>query len=221
MNTHCSPIRCLTILVAATIPLCQAHGPAAGGAEQTEAPAAKAATTSPDPRRDMIAALPALGPHASLREQAEVFDRFVGTWDCDFAIFSENGNVNRFSGQVLFGWILDGHAMQDIWIGYPKADSGGERDIGTTLRFFDKSSGTWRVVFVAAAYGYMIQLEGGAEGDRIVLRGKDVDGSSLRWSFNDIRADSFVWCGESSHDGGKTWWLQEEHHMKRRAAPVR
>ena len=47
---------------------------------------------------------------------------------------------------------------------------------------------------------------------------QDTDGSEMRWSFNDIRPDSFVWRGEVSHDGGKTWWLQEEHHMKRRAS---
>ena len=55
------------------------------------------------------------------------------------------------------------------------------------------------------------------EGDRIVLRGVDSDGSPIRWSFNDIKPDSFVWRGEKSRDGGKTWKLEEEHHMKRRA----
>jgi hypothetical protein len=36
-----------------------------------------------DSRRDMIAALPAVGPHPSLGDQALIFDRFVGTWDCN------------------------------------------------------------------------------------------------------------------------------------------
>jgi hypothetical protein len=38
----------------------------------------------------------------------------------------------------------------------------------------------------------------------------------LRWSFNDLKGDSFIWRGEKSGDGGKTWKLEEEHHMKRR-----
>jgi hypothetical protein len=38
----------------------------------------------------------------------------------------------------------------------------------------------------------------------------------LRWSFNEIQTDSFIWRGEKSRDGGKTWRLREEHHMKRR-----
>ena len=59
-------------------------------------------------------------------------------------------------------------------------------------------------------------MEGGKEGDRIVLQGRDVDDCDIRWSFNDIKDDSFTWRGEKSRDGGKTWRLEEEHHMKRR-----
>jgi len=58
-------------------------------------------------------------------------------------------------------------------------------------------------------------LKGGAVGDRIVLEGVDRDGSPFRWSFNDIRRDSFVWRGEISSDGGKTWRLEQEMRLKR------
>jgi hypothetical protein len=167
-----------------------------------------------DSRRDMITALPAAGPHPSLGDQARVFDRFVGTWDCDYATYSEDGKVTRFSGEVIFGWIIDGHAMQDIWISQPKGAT--ERSIGTSVRYYDGKSATWRVVWIAPTADTIIKLTGGLVGDRIVLLGQDTDGSPLRWSFNEIHPESFVWRGESSRDGGKTWWLQEEHHMKRR-----
>ena len=170
----------------------------------------------PDPRRDLITALPAPGPHLSLGAEARTFDRVVGAWDADYSFHAEDGGVSHSKGEVRFGWVLDGHAIQDIFIGYPKRPT-DERNVGTTLRFFDAKTRVWRVVFVAPAFGVIITLEGGADGDdRIVLRDKDSDGSSLRWSFYDIRADSFTWRGEISHDGGKTWRLEEEHHMKRR-----
>src|SRR5205085_11456165 len=86
----------------------------------------------------------------------------------------------------------------------------------TGVRFVEPKTDKWTVMFAAPAFGVAIRMEGGAEGDRIVLRGHDDKGASLRWSFNDIRADSFVWRGETSHDGGKTWRLEEEHHMTRR-----
>lgn len=197
------------LLVAATLCWSSSNTGGAGplGAAQEAA--------TPDPRRDMITVLPATGPHPSLGDQARLFDRFVGTWDCDYATYTKDGKVTRFSGEVIFGWIIDGHALQDIWISYPKG-AGTERSIGTSVRYYDTKSAMLRVVWIAPAADTIIKLTGGPVGDRIVLLGQDTDGSPLRWSFNEIRADSFVWRGESSRDKGKTWWLQEEHHMKRR-----
>lgn len=169
-----------------------------------------------DPRQQMISVLAASKPHPSLGDQAEVWDRFVGTWDCDFGFYLDDGTVRRSAGELEFGWILDGRALQDIWISYPD-DGTNERNIGTSIRFFDDKSRTWRVVFVSPANGGLLTVQGGVEGGRIVLRGTDDEGAALRWSFNDIEAHSFVWRGEKSRDGGKTWRLEEEHHMKRRA----
>ncbi len=153
----------------------------------------------------------------SLGDEARVWDRFIGAWDCDFTFFLEDGSVRRSRGELEFGWVMDGRAIQDIWITYPK-EAGKERGIGTSLRFFDSKSKTWQVVFISPAYNAVITVRGGIEGDRIVLRGVNDNGSMLRWSFNDIKPDSFTWRGEKSRDGGKTWKLEEEHHMKRRAA---
>jgi hypothetical protein len=170
---------------------------------------------SPDPRTAMIDVLPALGPHPSLGDEASTFDRFIGTWDCQYMFHLDNGSTRQSKGEVRFGWVLDGQAIQDIWISYPK-EPGKERGIGTTVRFFDTRAKTWRMIFVNPDYGAVLQVSGGSEGDRIVLRGVDDEGSMLRWSFNDITANAFVWRGEKSLDGGKTWKLEEEHHMTRR-----
>lgn len=168
-----------------------------------------------DSRQQMIAVLASPGPHVSLGEQARVWDRFIGTWDCDFGFLLENGSVRHAPGELEFGWVLDGRAIQDLWITYPR-DGETERGIGTSIRFFDDKSKSWRVVFVSPKYGAVLTVQGGVEGDRIVLRGRDEEGAMLRWSFNDIQADSFTWRGETSRDGGKTWRLEEEHRMRRR-----
>ena len=167
-------------------------------------------------RQAMITALSALSPHPSLGDEARVFDRFVGTWDCNYTFYLDDGSTKQSKGELEFGWILDGNAIQDIWISYPK-EVGKERGIGTTVRFFDTKSKLWQVIFVGPSSGALITMRGGAEGDRIVLRGVDDHGGRLRWSFNDIKADSFTWRGETSRDGGTTWKLEEEHHMKRRS----
>jgi hypothetical protein len=168
-----------------------------------------------DPRTAMIDVLPARRPHPSLGDEASVFDRFVGTWDCDYMFYLDDGSTSQAKGELEFGWVLDGRAMQDIWISYPK-EAGKERGIGTTVRFYDPKTKTWRIIFVGPASGDLVEMKGGLEGDRIVLRGIDDDKAILRWSFNDLTANAFVWRGEKSRDGGKTWKLEEEHHMTRR-----
>src|SRR5437667_10699544 len=170
---------------------------------------------TPDPRQAMITALSASSPDPSLGDEARVFDRFVGTWDCDYTFFLANGSTKHSVGEIKFGWILDGQAVQDIWITYPK-EAGKDRGIGTTVRCFDTKLKTWRIIFVSPSPGALIAVQGGTEGDRIVLRGVDDEGTMLRWSFNDMKLDSFNWRGETSRDGGKTWKLEEHHHMRRR-----
>jgi hypothetical protein len=207
MTLPCDLSRWTIAAVAATSALSMV-GDSAGMQEGARAPS--------DPRQQMISVLAASSPHPSLGDHAQVWDRFVGAWDCDFGFYLDNGSVRRSAGELDFGWVIDGRALQDIWISYP-SDGTKERNIGTSIRFFDDKSKTWRVVFVSPAYGALLTVQGGLEGNRIVLRGTDDEGSALRWSFNDIQADSFVWRGEKSRDGGKTWRLEEEHRMKRRA----
>lgn len=178
-----------------------------------------AASPAQDSRLDMIQALQAMGPHPSLGDQANVFGRFVGTWDVDYGEFSEDGKITHSPGELIVGWALDGHALQDLFIDYPTAP-GEERTIGTTLRYFDNKSGKWRVIYVEPPTNNVVELTGGQEGDRIVLYGDGRAGSRLRWSFNEVKDDSFTWRGERSRDGGKTWRLVEEHHMKRRTTTV-
>ena len=84
----------------------------------------------------MITALASTNPNPSMGNEARTFDRFVGTWDCDFSFHLDDGSVRYQRGELLFGWILDRRAVQDIWITYP-ADGQKDRTIGTSLRFFD------------------------------------------------------------------------------------
>jgi hypothetical protein len=177
----------------------------------------QAGTSSPSAREAMINVLASRQPHPSLGEEAQTFDRFVGTWDAEFTSYRDGGKVYHRKGELHFGWVLDGRAVQDLWIAYPTADR-KEREIGTTIRFFDAALKQWRIVFVLPEFNYVVTAQGGREGDRIVLHGVDSNGLPIRWTFSEITHDTFHWQGERSHDGGKTWKLEEDHHMKRRAS---
>ena len=73
------------------------------------------------------------------------------------------------------------------------------------------------MTFIDPENDYVARFTGGAVGDdRIVLQSQDTDGKETRWSLNDIRPDSYVFRDEASSDGGKTWRLREEDHLKRR-----
>jgi hypothetical protein len=185
-----------------------------------DAPATGSDTTAAatDPRLDMVAALKALDPHPSLGDQAKVFGRFVGTWDGEYTELSKDGKVSRSSGEWVFGWVMDGRAIQDLFVIHPSA-ARSERYMGTTLRYFDTKSGTWTVTFIDPENDAIETLTGGAVGaDRIVLLSANADGKQRRWSLVDIRPDSWIFLDEASPDGGKTWRLREEDHMKRRGA---
>jgi hypothetical protein len=114
---------------------------------------------------------------------------------------------------------MDGRAIEDLWIVYPSGTD-KEREVYADVRYFDQKSGTWPAIFIDPQSASVATFTGGAVGDdRIVLDSQDlVAGQTRRWSFSDIRHDSLVFRDDSSSDGGKTWTLKSEYHMKRRGA---
>lgn len=172
-----------------------------------------------DPRLDMVTALQATGPNPSLGDHASVFGRLVGAWDVEYTDFSKDGKVTHRSGELTFGWVLDGRVMQDLWIVFPSG-AGKAREVYTDLLYLDPKSGTWAAVSIDPQVASVATFTGGAVGDdRIVLDSHDlVPKETRRWSFNDIRPDALVFRDEASSDGGTSWTLKSEYHMKRRGA---
>jgi hypothetical protein len=157
--------------------------------------------------------LHAEGPHATAGDG--LFDQFVGTWACEYKHFADDGSLKeRYPGHVTFAWILDGRALQDVWSG-DRGDGEGERPVGTSIRFFDAKAARWIVVWILPEASVVTIVRGGAVDDRIVLEGTNTDGSRRRWSFNEIRPNSFTWRGEKSTDEGATWQLVAEYPMVR------
>ncbi len=175
-------------------------------------------TPATDPRLDLVTALKAMGPHPSLGDEAKVFGRLVGTWEVKYTDFSKDGKVSHRSGELIVGWVMDGRVIQDLWIVNPSG-ARREREVYADLRYFDPKSRTWPAIFIDPQDASVARFTNDPQGDdRIVLDTRDFNGKETRWSINDIRPNSFVWREEESSDGGKTWRLEAEHQMKRRAA---
>jgi hypothetical protein len=93
--------------------------------------------------------------------------------------FSKDGKTTRSSGEWIFGWVMDGRAIQDLFIIH-SSEARKERYIGMTLRYFDPKSGTWSATFIDPESGAVETLTGGAVGgDRIVLLSQNTDGGNV------------------------------------------
>jgi hypothetical protein len=149
----------LVWLLAAVIILCLGFG-----IRVTAAAEAPANTPATDPRFAMIAALGAAGPHPSLGEHARVLGRLIGTWDVEYMDIAKNGKEIHRSGELLIGWVLDGRAIQDVWIVYP-SESGKEREVYADVRYFDPKSQTWPAVFIDPQDASLATFTGGAVGE--------------------------------------------------------
>jgi hypothetical protein len=176
----------------------------------------EAMANGPACTQDVFRELVAKGPRIVPGEPAaaRLFDRVAGSWDVDYTNIGDDGTRSQVRGELLVGWVLDGRALQDLWIQFPKP--GEDRFIGTTLRFYDPDKQKWRVTWVSAIAKAVTVLEGGEEDGRIALYNDSPKGRT-RWSFSNITDKAFVWQGELSSDGGKTWRMREDHRMYRRA----
>jgi hypothetical protein len=150
---------------------------------------------------------------------ASAYDWLIGDWAADVYDY-ENGEKRVSKGEWHFSWVLEGRAIQDVWI-VPKREDRNERTpanhnrYGTTIRIFDPKIGAWRVFWFNPVTQDRAELSRKV-GNAIVQQSVN-DESFSRWIFDDIKPNSFVWRGETSNDGGKTWQLDAEFHARRTA----
>jgi hypothetical protein len=167
----------------------------------------------------LVVALHAGAPSGPLSDRLNLFGRFVGAWDLEWLGKDHDGNDIVVRGELHFGWILDGRAIQDVWrVPLDPADGRRMRAFhGTTIRFYDPAIDAWRSTWLDPLNGRVRRFVGRPDGDNIILDGED-DDPRERWSFRDISDDGFHWVGEESRDGGRTWVRIDEMRARRRTA---
>lgn len=162
--------------------------------------------------------LGAAGPDSSLREELMLFGQFVGDWEiAESRTLEENGRWSNQTGELHWRWILDGKAVQDVWM-YRDKGSGRLVPAGTTLRFYDSERLSWRSIWITPRHHDVGMFLGGKVGDEIVLELQDESKhegeGDLKWIFYDITRKSFRWRAEESADG-KTWIIKHEMRILR------
>jgi hypothetical protein len=175
----------------------------------------------PSPDDGLVEALHSAGPSADRRDDLMLFGQFIGSWDVEWSGLDASGATARMRGELHFGWVLGGRAVQDVWIvpgrGQPGEGQPGLGFHGSTIRFYDASIGAWRSTWIEPVNGRVRRFVGRPlDGDILLI--SDEDDPKLRWRFTDITPRSFRWCGEISRDGGATWTPDEEMVLTRRAS---
>ncbi len=171
----------------------------------------------------LIAALRADGPAPDRREALSLYGQFVGDWDADVVTYSPDGARHEGQGEIHFGWILQGRAIQDVWMIPRLKDRRADAPplpiagnwYGTTIRAYDPDLAAWRIVWIDPATNSYRQQIGRREGDDIVQEGVTEAGVPTRWSFTEITPRSFHWKGEASLNKGASWRLFVEVFARR------
>ena len=160
----------------------------------------------------------ARGPHPSLGEHAQTYSRVMGSWRGQLHNHMLGHGVPPVSVEAHFAWVLEGRAVQDVWITPARAEHGSGSPAlhwyGSTLRVFEPASAAWQTVWTDPVSGLRIELLGRRQGDDIVQIGTR-GGRPIRWIFSQIRADSFVWQGHILNVDGKTWDLEVDIQFRR------
>jgi catechol 2,3-dioxygenase-like lactoylglutathione lyase family enzyme len=153
------------------------------------------------------------GPADDRANAMGLYGWLIGDWAMDAIVYGDDGAQQESNGTIHFGWVLQGRAIQDVWIlpGFFH---------GTTLRVYDPGLDAWHILWSDPLKQYFTRQMGRAVGQDIVQEGRNDAGEATRWRFVDITADSFRWLGERSSDDGATWQLQLQMLARRTTAPV-
>jgi hypothetical protein len=145
--------------------------------------------------------LQARGRSREVPETEDVYGWLVGSWELDVVHYKGvDVSSQKIKGEAHFSWVLEGRAIQDVWI-MPRAS--------------DRKPESERIRWMNPVSGHEERQTGRRVGEEIVQIGARADGTPTRWRFTEITANSFHWIGEALRPDGKTWVLEGEFQARR------
>jgi hypothetical protein len=165
------------------------------------------------------------GPAPDRADKLKLYAFLIGRWDTELVAHAEDGALHKSRGEIHAGWVLEGRAIQDVWMTPARAERDPTKPppalpvigawYGTTLRVYDPKIDAWHILWNDPATMVFTRQIGRAEGADIVQIGTVAPRVKLRWRFTSIQPDSFLWLGEISPDDGANWRLQAEVFARR------
>jgi hypothetical protein len=162
-------------------------------------------------------------PDVERESRLALYAWLVGRWEMEVTTITEDGATHPGRGEIHAGWILQGRAIQDVWMIPRLAErkpgieqlAGAGNWYGTTLRIYDPNLDAWRILWNDPATNFFSQQIGRARGRDVVQEGPDPRGGSMRWTFAEIEPNSFHWTAERAADDKN--WRREVDIRARRA----
>jgi hypothetical protein len=166
-------------------------------------------------------ALAASGRSPDIPDHADVYGWLIGSWELSVQRYwATDVSARGIKGEVHFAWILEGRAVQDVWIMPPRSRRAADLEktmnmYGTTLRVWDPSIEAWRITWFNPAGDHREEQIGRWSGKDVVQIGTRPDGTPTRWRYTEITPVSFHWLGEALEPDGNTWRLEGEFRAVR------
>ena len=162
------------------------------------------------------------GPHPNLTSEQQIFAPFIGSWDLDVRWFGPDGKLIRAErGEWHFSWVLQGRAIQDVWIVPPRGEIASAPTItgyeyGTSIRFYDEDIGAWRSMWIGPVQRSLRRFIARKVNDEVILDTLEDETPRMRWCFSAIGSGSFAWRNEVCEDG--KWRIQQSFDARRAAS---
>ena len=177
--------------------------------------------TSPQPFLD---ALVSTQRAPELADVDDMFGFLIGSWDLEAVLHDPDGKTRKSSGELHVAWVLEGRAIQDLFIFPRRADRAagvpakGDR-YATTIRTYDRTRDAWRVEFInPAADETSARLIARRNGQGITMEGELAGGTPIRWRYLSVTPTSFHYSAEKRTDDGQRWTLYLELFGTRQGA---
>lgn len=152
---------------------------------------------------NFFAALCSNGRNECIPEEYDWFGNLVGEWDIEWVDHLEDPTPRRVAGEWIFSRVLDGTAIQDLFIVPSRnkrlAEKQPDAEYGTTLRLFNPKSAVWDIFY--GCTGTAICLTACKVGEEIILTENTT--GRMRYVFFDIATTAFHWRKEQLNQRGE------------------
>lgn len=134
-------------------------------------------------------------------DEYDIFGKFCGSWKFKGDFMTGSGEIQTSEGEWLFSRILNGTAIQDVFI-WPPRDQRRSDDVcgeyASSIFAYDPLSKKWDVTWVNT--GATVRLKAEKIGGNIIMT--EITEKKMQWIFSDITDVSFIWQSVIHNDNG-------------------